>query len=163
LKSQVQGIIFWLPKLLGTFFALFYCYNLFNHKNILTRFSITKPRINEDFDSGCCYLWNFHQDLTRSSLVEDLVPSRLNLVLINFSFNTTIRFGSSSAPNENLVLILFKFRLGKQIMSTFTKFLLDIIFYCPSIDLHTVILKGVERDLIGKQISYFYWKYFWLI
>jgi hypothetical protein len=51
---------------------------------------------------GVAIKWNFHQDLTRFSLVEDLVLSRLNPVWILI----TIHSGSSTASNENHVLIL---------------------------------------------------------
>jgi hypothetical protein len=56
-----------------------------------------------------------NQDLTRSNLIEDLVPSRLNPVRI-IAVPITIHFGSSTAPNENLALILFKFRPGKKFL-----------------------------------------------
>jgi hypothetical protein len=58
---------------------------------------------------------------TKQSKTSTITPARDR----NFSHHTglnpawiiavpiTIYFGSSTAPNENLVLILFKFRLGK--------------------------------------------------
>jgi hypothetical protein len=61
------------------------------HKNKQDENSINKTTLN--------------QNLTRSNLVEDLAPYGLNQVWI-IAVPITI-------PNENLALILFKFRLGK--------------------------------------------------